>query len=79
MRTIKANSSGWVHRERPDHASFAWQTGYAAFTVSQSRRAAVTSYIANQLEHHRQMTYQEELLTLLKRHRVAYDPADLWD
>src|SRR3989442_5159308 len=44
---LKANSSGWVHREFPDNQAFAWQTGYAAFSVSHSQKQAVLDYIAN--------------------------------
>src|SRR5438105_9084387 len=37
LRTIKANSSGWVHETFPNCRAFAWQSGYGAFTVSQSQ------------------------------------------
>ncbi|HEV8131348.1 MAG TPA: IS200/IS605 family transposase, partial [Acidobacteriota bacterium] len=36
LRIIKANSSGWVHEKWPSRHNFAWQIGYAAFSVSQS-------------------------------------------
>ena len=35
-RRIKANSSKWVHENLRGMQAFAWQAGYAAFTVSQS-------------------------------------------
>jgi hypothetical protein len=31
-------------------------------------------YIENQQEHHRKVTFQEELLTFLKEHGIEYDP-----
>jgi putative transposase len=71
MRDVKALSSGWVHDTFP--AEFAWQTGYAAFSVSQSNVDSVRGYIANQAEHHRRMTFKEELIELLKRHGIEYD------
>jgi REP element-mobilizing transposase RayT len=37
LRAIKANSSGWIHRTFRDSRDFAWQSGYGAFTVSQSQ------------------------------------------
>jgi REP-associated tyrosine transposase len=58
---------------------FAWQNGYGAFSVSESSVEAVTTYIANQAEHHRKFSYQEEVLELLKRHRVAFDERYLWE
>src|SRR5262245_15493691 len=45
---IKANSSGWIHREFPELATFAWQEGYSAFTVSKSVTDRVCRYIARQ-------------------------------
>ena len=70
---LKANSSGWVHREFSDRGTFAWQTGYAAFSVSHSQKQAVLNYIANQEEHHRKLTFKEELVRFLKKHEIAYD------
>jgi putative transposase len=77
MEKLKANSSKWAHSRwgKP----FAWQTGYAAFSVSQSNVASVRNYIANQEQHHRKMTFQEEVLALLKRHGVEYDPRFVFD
>ena len=73
MRELKKASSAWVHDEigmRP----FAWQEGYAAFTVSASVRTAVQSYITNQEEHHRMKTFREELVEMLEKAGVEYDP-----
>jgi hypothetical protein len=52
---------------------FAWQTGYGAFSVSQSNRAAVSRYIANQEEHHRRLTFQQEFMMLLRKNGVDFD------
>ena len=56
-----------------------WQGGYAAFTVSQSLSEKVESYIARQEEHHRKMTFQDELRMLLDKHHVEYDQQYVWD
>jgi hypothetical protein len=58
--------------------SFAWQTGYAAFTVSKSQIGAVQRYIANQEAHHEKVTFQEELIALLKAHEIEFDERYLW-
>ncbi len=76
---IKSNSSGWIHETWPERAIFAWQRGYGAFTVSESNIEAVRVYIQNQEEHHRRMTFQDEFVGLLEKHRVVYDLATLWD
>jgi putative transposase len=72
VRTIKANSSRWVH-DNHDPA-FAWQTKYAAFSVSKSTEPALLEYIAHQEEHHCRKSYVEELDEFLQRHGISYDP-----
>jgi putative transposase len=76
VRTVKANSSGWV-REKWSR-DFAWQTGYGVFSVSESSAAAVTKYIARQEEHHRKHSFQEEFVVFLKKNNVAYDEKYIW-
>jgi len=73
MRELKKASSAWVHEEI-GMQRFAWQEGYGAFTVSASARTAVQSYIANQEEHHHKKTFREELVEMLKKAGVEYDP-----
>jgi hypothetical protein len=63
----------WVHEEIGNR-DFAWQEGYAAFTVSPSARVAVKGYIVRQAEHHRRKDSRTELLELLKQAEVEYDP-----
>ena len=79
VRVIKANSSKWVHEKWSSRAGFAWQTGYAAFSVSLSNRKAVWDYIAEQEQHHRKMTFREELLAFLAKHEIEYDERYLWE
>ena len=77
MRDVKRTSSAWVHQTIGDK-EFEWQDGYGAFSVSASARAKVKAYIANQEEHHRKKTFQEEYVELLKLSGVEYDPKYLW-
>jgi hypothetical protein len=79
MRTLKTNSSRWVHETWPSESSFAWQTGYGAFSVSQSNADAVREYIANQEAHHRTISFQEEFVRFLKRHGIEYDERYIWE
>ena len=72
MRELKKGSSLWVHREIGD-VSFAWQEGYAAFTVSATSRAMVRKYIANQEVHHRSAAFGEELVAMLEKAKVDFD------
>jgi putative transposase len=73
MREWKKASSAWVH-EQIGLQSFAWQEGYAAFTVSAPARPAVRQYIANQEEHHRGRSPRDELLDMLAKAGIEYDP-----
>ncbi|MCA9267480.1 MAG: IS200/IS605 family transposase [Planctomycetales bacterium] len=79
VRTIKANSAKWVNERSDVKVKFNWQTGYSAFTVSQSNCDAVARYIQNQQSHHQRMTFTEELVKLLRRHGVDHDPRYIVD
>jgi putative transposase len=78
VRTIKANSSRWVHETWPERKGFSWQQGYGAFSVSRSAISDVEAYIANQEEHHRKITFEEEFVALLKRHDIQFEATFLW-
>src|SRR6185503_11390155 len=79
LQLIKGGSSKWVHDTFPEHRHFGWQVKYGAFGVSVSQLDKINQYIKGQPEHHRRMTFQEEFLALLKKHRVEYDERYLWD
>ena len=79
MRVVKTNFSRWVHETSPNCRSFAWQTGYGAFSVSESNRQRVSDYIANQENHHRRTSFQEEYLAFLRRHGIDYDERFVFD
>lgn len=78
MRTIKSRTSGWIHDTFPAHSDFEWQAGYGAFSVSQSNREQVISYIAKQQEHHKARDFKEEFLELLRRHNIQFDERYVW-
>lgn len=71
VNAIKTNSSRWANQK--DH-ELAWQEGYAAFSVSASLVPAVAHYIRNQKQHHKKMSFDQEFLALLKKHRMEFDP-----
>ena len=76
VRQIKRGSSAWIHEHGVK--KFAWQEGYGAFTVSPSQLSKVQRYIANQIEHHRKKTFEEEYLDLLRLSGVEFDETYLW-
>jgi putative transposase len=78
VEEVKKGSSKWMKSET-GNSDFHWQNGYAAFSVSQSMRSQVETYIAKQEEHHRKMSFQDELRALLHRHVVDFNEQYVWD
>ena len=79
VKEIKATSSAWLKEQDPRLHDFYWQAGYGAFSVSRSNVGQVKQYIANQEEHHRTRTFQEEFRLLLERHGIKFDERYVWD
>jgi len=79
MRTVKAQSSKWVHDTFPKLGAFAWQEGYSVFSVSKSQEEAVKRYIAGQAEHHKKEDFKSELQRLLRAHGVEFDEKYVFD
>ena len=79
VEDVKKASSKWIKTQGQEFASFAWQSGYGAFAVSESNVETVREYIANQREHHRRKSFQEEYRQFLERHRIAFDERYVWD
>ncbi|MCE5279278.1 MAG: IS200/IS605 family transposase [Planctomycetaceae bacterium] len=75
---LKSNSSRWIHQTLPGLKSFAWQDGYAAFSVSQSVKNSVVRYVLGQTQHHKKKSFQEELITLLELNEIEYDKRYIW-
>jgi REP element-mobilizing transposase RayT len=71
VNIIKSNSSRWMSQHGP---KFAWQEGYAAFSVSHSVLPSVIQYIDTQDVHHQRMDFAAEIIALLQKHDVSYDP-----
>jgi len=68
VETVKAASTKWLRKQGGDLEFFAWQRGYAAFSVSPLRAEKTRRYVRNQRAHHERTTYLEELDDL---HRLA--------
>src|SRR2546427_11995559 len=73
VKEVKRVSNGWVKEQGRGYAEFEWQGGYADFSVSPFNLEQVKHYIGSQEEHHRKMTFQDELRALLRKHDVEFD------
>jgi REP element-mobilizing transposase RayT len=79
LSNIKSRSSGWIHRTRADLATFAWQTGYGAFTLGPAQVPDVKRYIEKQEEHHRREPYDHELRIMLRLAGLDVDDKFYWE
>ncbi len=66
MKQIKGSTSHFINQTNLIPEKFAWQTGYAAYSVSESVVERVFQYIKNQKEHHQKKTFQKEYEEFLK-------------
>ena len=78
VEEVKKGSSKWIKTLGNELGDFSWQNGYGAFSVSESNVPDVRKYIERQVEHHRRMTFQDELRQLFERHGIAVDERHLW-
>ncbi len=78
---IKGESSHWINSNNFIRGKFIWQRGFSVFSVLESQVDKVRRYIRNQParlvtrsggeEHHRKISYKEELNRLLKHHGIT--------
>jgi hypothetical protein len=74
---IKTSSSKWIKLQ--GISDFDWQDGYGIFSVSASKVDTVIKYILNQPEHHKKITFKDELRQFFKEYQIEYDERYVWD
>jgi putative transposase len=77
LEVAKKESSKWVKTLGP-FSSFYWQDGYGTFSIGQSGVDALRACIANQKEHHKTVSFEEEFLELLRKYQLPYDERYIW-
>ena len=70
---LKGESSHWINAGGFLSTKFAWQTGFGVFSVSHSQVQNIRNYIYDQQEHHRKITYEEEVERFLKHYGLEPD------
>jgi len=78
IEEIKRHSSHWIKTIDRYYKDFAWQGGYAGFSVSQSLHDKTKLYIANQEEHHKKLTFKQVLEAFLIEYGIDYNEQYLW-
>ena len=82
VREVKSSSSKWIKQLDPidyRYRKFQWQSGYSAFSVSHSIIDRVNNYILRQEEHHKKISYKDELLKLLSINEIEFNEQYLWN
>jgi len=79
VEETKKESSKWIKTQDIALKKFSWQAGYGAFSVSSTKVETVKNYISNQEEHHRKISFQEEVEEFMRNYSVEeYDPVFFW-
>ena len=73
MKDVKKDSSSWIKSKDRRFRNFHWQDGYGAFTVAHDDKDSVIEYIKSQPEHHRKISFRDELRELLIKHDIQFD------
>lgn len=73
VKQIKGSSSYFINREELVLEKFAWQRGFAAFSVSESQFDVVFNYIKNQKHHHLKENGEDEFDDFVKLHGLSND------
>jgi REP element-mobilizing transposase RayT len=76
VEEIKKGSSKWMKEN--GEPRFYWQSGYGAFSVGGDGEDGVANYIANQEQHHRELSFQDEFRRFLSKHRIAWEERYVW-
>ena len=70
IKQVKGSSSHFVNENNLITDKFSWQTGYAAYSVSESVLDKVFQYIKNQKSHHAKRTFQQEFDKFLQLYKL---------
>ena len=73
IKDIKLGSSSHIKEQQLFAGFTGWQEGYAAFTYSRKEKERLVTYVKKQQEHHKILSFKEELIGLLQEHGVAFD------
>lgn len=73
MKQIKGSSSHYINQNDMIADKFSWQTGYAAYSISESGVEKVFQYIKNQKSHHQRKTFQQEYDEFLNLYGFSND------
>jgi REP element-mobilizing transposase RayT len=80
VMNVKKDSSKWIKTRDVAASRFRWQDGYAAFSIGESGHDALAKYIRTQKEHHRRVSYEDEVRAPVRKYKVVeFEEKYAWD
>ncbi|RJP77067.1 MAG: IS200/IS605 family transposase [Candidatus Zixiibacteriota bacterium] len=73
VKEIKLSSGKWIKENKVFPMFDFWQDGYGAFTHGAADRPRMIEYIINQQEHHKKVSFYDELRQLLIEAGIEFD------
>ena len=73
VKDIKLGSTDFIKENNIFPNFKGWQDGYAAFTYAIDAKDNLIEYIKNQEEHHKNVSFKDELIALLKEHGIEFE------
>lgn len=68
IKQVKGACSEHINKNELTKKRFAWQTGYSAYSVSESALQRVYNYILRQKQHHLKQSFDKEYNDFLAKH-----------
>jgi len=79
IKDIKTASNLWMKQTDNFPKFESWAEGYCGLTYSFKDKEMIVNYIKNQKDHHKTITFEDELRALLKEHGIEWDEKFLFD
>jgi len=79
VEELKKGSSKWIKTKGVKYEKFTWQRGYEALSIGQSGYEDLRTYIRNQKEHHKKVSFQDEYRSFLNKYKIPFDEQYVWD
>jgi REP element-mobilizing transposase RayT len=79
IKDIKAACHKLIFRDSAFNNFPGWQTGYSMFTYHISSKDNLINYVKNQGEHHKNISYKEEVISLLYEHQIDFKEEYIFD
>ena len=74
VRDLKTSTNVYLKENRDSFPKFdGWSRSYCALTYSQNEKDTIINYIKNQKEHHKRVSFRDELLGILRESGVEVD------